>query len=215
MLREIPSHSLFTILMVVGFLAIALAKAVAPKRFHDFLLVLGNSKYLKIYSRDQKFLDYHDAFLFVNLIITATIFSLICIEHLATHITINLTLTVKFLFGVTAFILAKVLLERLIASLFEIDAMVDAYLFQKISYKNYIGLILLPINALLTYSITPNKLLLQGIIILILLLNTSGLITTFKGHQNEIKKNLFYFILYLCALEIAPYIVIYSIFSAS
>ncbi len=215
MLREIPSDSLFTILMVTGFFAIAVAKSIAPKRFNDFLLVLVNSKYLKIYSRDQKFLDYHDALLFLNLIITASIFSLICIEHLFSAIPTNLTLLVKLLFGVTAFILAKVLLERLIASLFEIDAMVDDYLFQKISYKNYIGLILLPVNALLTYSLTPSKVLLQGILILILLLNTSGLITTFKGYQNEIKKNLFYFILYLCALEIAPYIVIYSIFSAS
>ncbi len=215
MLREIPSDSLFTILMVTGFFAIAVAKSIAPKRFNDFLLVLVNSKYLKIYSRDQKFLDYHDALLFLNLIITASIFSLICIEHLFSATPTNLTLLVKLLFGVTAFILAKVLLERLIASLFEIDAMVDDYLFQKISYKNYIGLILLPVNALLTYSLTPSKVLLQGILILILLLNTSGLITTFKGYQNEIKKNLFYFILYLCALEIAPYIVIYSIFSAS
>ena len=40
---------------------IASAKLVAPKRFADFVFIIGNFKYLKIYSRDQKFLDKFDA----------------------------------------------------------------------------------------------------------------------------------------------------------
>ena len=211
MLREIPSHTLLTALMVLGLLTIALAKAIAPARFYDFILVLGNSKYLKIYSRDQKFLDYHDGLLFINLIVAISIFASIGLKCFNIIDAVTPALMIKLLFGSATFILAKVLLERLIASLFEIDDIIDRYLFQKISYKNYIGIILLPINAFLTFSVAPQKNLLYGVIILIFLLNVSGLITTFKGYQNEIKRNLFYFILYLCALEITPYIVIYSI----
>ena len=48
MIREIFSNELLTILLLVGMIVIAIAKLTAPKRFEDFLLVIGNSKYLKI-----------------------------------------------------------------------------------------------------------------------------------------------------------------------
>jgi hypothetical protein len=41
----------------LGVLAIVLAKFTNHLRFNDFLFVIGNSKYLKIYSKDQKFID--------------------------------------------------------------------------------------------------------------------------------------------------------------
>ena len=81
----------------------------------------------------------------------------------------RLDLLFKIAFGIAVFILIKVLLERLIASLFEIDDLVDQYLFQKISYKNYLGLILVPINAILIFSITPTLRIIYILIILLLL----------------------------------------------
>ncbi len=214
MLREVPAHTLYIILLVICLVAIAIAKSIAPKRFSEFILVIGNSKYLKIYGKDQKFLDYYDGLLFLNLIISSAIFCVLCFEHLTNSIEINVTLIFKLVLGIGIFILAKVLLERLIASLFEIDTIIDNYLFQKISYKNYLGILLLPINALLIFSIAPSETLIYGILLLLFVVNISGLITTFKMYQNEIKNNFFYFILYLCALEIAPYVIIYAVFSA-
>ncbi|TBM98999.1 DUF4271 domain-containing protein [Hyunsoonleella flava] len=214
MLREVPSHTLYTLLLLSCLATIAIAKSIAPRRFNEFIMVISNSRYLKIYGKDQKFLDYYDGLLFINLIISGAIFSVICIENLTNSIESNITLLVKLVVGIGIFMLAKVLLERLIASLFEIDEIIDNYLFQKISYKNYLGILLLPINAILIFSIAPTKTLLYSILGLLFVVNISGLFTSFKMYQNEIKNNFFYFILYLCALEIAPYVVIYAIFSA-
>ncbi|GGD21926.1 DUF4271 domain-containing protein [Hyunsoonleella pacifica] len=214
MLREVPSHTLYTILLLICLVTIAIAKTIAPKRFNEFIMVISNSRYLKIYGKDQKFLDYYDGLLFLNLIISGTIFCMLCIENFTNSIEVNNTLLVKFVIGSGVFMLAKVLLERLIASLFEIDDIIDDYLFQKISYKNYLGILLLPVNAILIFSITPSKILLYLIFSFLFIVNISGLFTTFKTYQNEIKNNFFYFILYLCALEIAPYVIIYAIFSA-
>ena len=118
----------------------------------------------------------------------------------------------KLTFGVGLFILIKVLMERLIGSLFEIDKLVDSYLFQKISYKNYLGLLLLPINALLIFNVKSSLTIFYVAIGLLLVVNVIGLVTSFKTHLSVIKNNLFYFILYLCALEIAPYIILYKVF---
>ena len=60
MLRDNISNDFFIILLVASLVVIALAKITSPKRFNDFIMVLGNSKYLKIYSREQKFFDKFD-----------------------------------------------------------------------------------------------------------------------------------------------------------
>ena len=77
MLTDIISNDFFTILLVIGLITVAAAKLASPKRFNDFIAVLGNSKYLKIYAREQKFFDKFDALLFVNLIISVSLFCFI------------------------------------------------------------------------------------------------------------------------------------------
>ncbi|GAA4804504.1 DUF4271 domain-containing protein [Litoribaculum gwangyangense] len=212
MLRNIISNELFTILLVVGLVIIAMAKLTAPKRFDDFLIVLGNNKYLKIYARDQKFLDIFDGLLFGNLILSLSVFCYLIYQNLTETREVSFNIMFKLGIGIASFILIKVLVERLIASLFEIDKLIDTYIFQKISYKNYLGLLLLPINALLLYTFKPTLTLFYIIIGLLLIVNIVGLLSLFKAHQSLIKNNLFYFILYLCALEITPYIILYKVF---
>ncbi|TXG36817.1 DUF4271 domain-containing protein [Seonamhaeicola maritimus] len=212
MLREIASNEIFTVLLIIGLAILAIVKLTAPKRFDDFIFVIGNSKYLKIYSRDQKFLDKFDALLFGNLIITSSIFAYILLQFFTESKEISINTLFKLGVGIAAFILIKVLIERLIGSLFELDSLMDTYLFQKISYKNFLGVLLLPINAFLLYSLELTLPIIYIMLIILLIVNIIGLITSFKTHQSLIKSHFFYFILYLCALEIAPYVILYKVF---
>lgn len=214
MLRNITSNELVTILLVFGLAITSLAKLLAPKRFNDLVFVIGSTKYLKIYSRDQKFFDKFDALLFINLIITTSVFGVVCLQIQTDANIININTLFNLSVGIGVFILVKVLIERLIGSLFDIDNLIDNYLFQKTSYKNYSGLFLLPINAILIYAVPNSLTLIYAMIILLLIINFIGFLTAFKMYQNVIKNNLFYFILYLCALEITPYIILYKVFIA-
>lgn len=211
MLRDIISNDFFTILLMVGLTVVAAAKAASPKRFNDFMSVLGNSKYLKIYSREQKFFDKFDALLFTNLILSISLFAFISYKFFAKTNTISVDLMFKIAFGIFVYILIKVFIERLVGSLFDMDAIIDQYLFQKISYKNYLGVALIPVNALLLYSFKPTLTFFYVTVILLFIIILIGLFTSFKAHQNLIKYNFFYFILYLCALEIAPCIILYKV----
>jgi hypothetical protein len=212
MLRDILSNDLFTIILVIGLVIVALAKLTAPKRFDDFILVIGNDKYLKIYSRDQKFLDKFDALMFLNFVLSISVFCFIVYQQVTNTKAISVNAIFKLTVSIGVLILIKVLVERLVGSLFEIDKLIDQYIFQKISFKNYLGILLLPINALFIYSIKPSLPIIYSIIILFFIINIIGLISTVKTNQNLIKNHLFYFILYLCALEIAPYIILYKVF---
>ncbi len=215
MLRDIISNDLYTILLTIGFIIVAIAKLTSPKRFDDFVFVVGNSKYLKIYSREQKFFDKFDALLFSNLVISLSVFIFIIHKYATGGELLSLDEMFKIAFSIAVLILIKVLIERLIGSVFEIDSLIDDYLFQKISYKNYLGILLLPINALLLFSFKPTLPIIYISVLLLAIVNIIGLITSFKAHQSLIKYNYFYFILYLCALEISPYIVLYKVFFAN
>jgi hypothetical protein len=212
MMREVISNELFTILIVLGLCILAFAKYAFSNRFNDYLWVIGNSKYLKIYAREQKFIDQFDSLLFVNLIISLSIFSFVGYNTFVDSLQFDLTTFIKLFVGIGAIILIKILLERLIGSLFDIDELIDSYIFQKTNYKNYIGLFLLPINIILIYAIQPTATIMYVVIAFVILINLIGFITSFKTHQKTILNNLFYFILYLCALEIAPYIILYKLF---
>ena len=213
MLREVISNEWFTILIVLSLGILAFAKFSFAVRFNEYLGVLGNSKYLKIYTREQKFFDQFDALLFVNMIVSVSIFSFIGYNSLIGDLEFDLELFSKIILGIGALILIKIMLERLVGSLFEIDALIDAYLFQKTNYKNYIGLLLLPINIILIYAVTPSKGVIYVILGLLTLVNLFGIFTSFRMHQKILLSNLFYFILYLCALEIGPYIILYKLFN--
>lgn len=211
MIRMTESNELFTILMVIGLLFVALAKFFYSKRFSNFVYLPGNSKYLIIHTRDQKFFDKFDALLFSNLIISLSLFIAISYKSFTGYSILSVDTFLKLMVALAAFILTKVLIERLIGSLFEIDELMDSYLFQKTSYKNYLGLILIPLNAFFIFNQTPTEIIVLITISLLVLINLTGLIVSFKVHQNTLIRNLFYFILYLCALEIAPYIIIYKL----
>jgi hypothetical protein len=211
MLRESVSNEWFTVFIVLSLGFLTLSKFLFSRRFDDFLSVIGNSKYLKIYARDQKFIDGFDTLLFLNLLISVSIFSFLMYSEFVNPAEFDLIQFFKLLFGIGALVLIKILLERLIGSLFEIDALIDSYLFQKTTYKNYTGFVLLPINILLIYTLSPSKSMIYVILVLIFSINLIGFITSFKNHQKVLLNSLFYFILYLCALEIGPYLILYRL----
>lgn len=211
MMREIISNEWFTIFMVLGLVFISLAKVLFTNRFMDFIGVFGNSKYLKIYTKDQKFIDIFDGLLFFNLVISLSIFGYLSFLTLQPDHTFELDVFLKIILGISTLGIIKILIERLIGSLFEIDKVIEYYLFQKTSYKNFSGFVLLPLNALLLYTITPSKNSILLVILVLVLINLIGFMTSFKIHQKTVLSNIFYFILYLCALEIGPYLILYKI----
>ena len=212
MLRNVVHTDWFTILILTGLFLIAFSRFLYTKRFDDLMGIFKNSNYLKIYIKDQKFINLFDGLLFLNLIISLAIF-LIVVSRGLFHAQEqqNLTLYYKLLVGIGSVILIKVLIDRLIGSLFDIDEVMNFYVFQKITFKNFLGIILLPINIILIYATTPSKTLIYIAISLLFIINFVGFAMSFGANLKAIKNNIFYFILYLCALEIAPYVILFKV----
>ena len=209
-MRNFITYDWFTVFTIIGVFAVVTSKLLNTLRFNDFLYVIGNSKYLKIYSKDQKFIDQFDSFLFINLALSFSIFAHFAYSTFVSPLSFELISFLKLLFAVSTIIIIKTLLERLIGSLFEIDKLMDYYLFQKTTFKNFSGIVFLIANLFLLYTNTYANVVLIVAFSFICLINFIGFLTSFKNYQNRINPNLFYFLLYLCALEIGPYILLYK-----
>ena len=80
------------------------------------------------------------------------------------------------------------------------------------SYRTYLALALLPINGILYYNNVHDTIYFV-LIAAILTINLLTYLIALKNYQNFIAGKLFYFILYLCALEIGPYYFMYYWFT--
>jgi hypothetical protein len=108
---------------------------------------------------------------------------------------------------------AKLIIGVIIGSVFEIKNISLSHVFQQISTLNILGVILLPFNALAVFSFPKQPLLFGVIFTISCLIIFSGLLKSIKSYQKLLINNLFYFILYLCTLEIGPYVILCKLFS--
>lgn len=180
-------------------------------RFNDFLWVFTSSKYLKIYTRDQRFIDSFDSLLFANLTISLSIFLFFSYNTFIGPLNFDLLLFLKLMLAVSLFFLIKTMIERLLGSVFGMETLLDQYLFQKITFKNFSGLLILLCNLLLIYSDFNHFYLILSMLFVLGVILLVGFLNSYQMNLNEINRNFFYFLLYLCALEIGPYVLLFKV----
>jgi hypothetical protein len=113
----------------------------------------------------------------------------------------------------SVFVLSKFLLEKIIATAFKIEEFNEQFNLLKVNYRTYLSLLLLPINIILYYNPIQSSTFFWLLIIVLFALNVVTYIIALKLYQNLLIRKIFYFILYLCTLEIAPYYFIYNWFT--
>ena len=81
------------------------------------------------------------------------------------------------------------------------------------TFKNYSGMVFLIANLFLLYTSHYAQIIIIAAFSLICVINIIGFITSFQNYQKIINPNFFYFLLYLCALELGPYVLLYKVIS--
>ncbi len=198
-----------TLLFFIGFSIIAINRNVFDIRFAEFTRLLISDKYLKIYKDNTNIKNSFTLSFIVLQFIAITFFVQICLYSYGWIHNLDLISFIQIINFLSFFVIGKYLLEKIIANSFYIEDFADALNLQKATYRNYFGLILLCIDILLFYNNITNKLLLNTLIFAVVITNILLYIIFIKNHQKIILNKLFYFILYLCTLEIAPYFLLY------
>ncbi len=211
--RIIENKDWATLLFVLSFAAIAFTKSVFENRFTDFVRLLFSDKYINIYKDSSHLWSGFTIALFLVQIISFAFLIQLSLSNFGYASKTDWILYIQIITFLMYFVLAKFLIEKIIANAFNVDEFIEQFNLQKVIYRTYIGLILLPINAVLFYYDELSKNIPLFILGLILIINTITYFISIKNYQNLILSKLFYFILYLCALEIAPYYFMYYWFT--
>jgi len=204
-----------TTLFVLCFTLIAINRAVFEVRFAEFIRIAVSDKYLKIYRDSGNMKSWFTISMFIVQLISFAFLIQITLAYFGLTTKTNWISYIQIITLLGVFILSKYLVEKIIATTFNIEDFNEQFNLQKVNYRTYIGLLVLPINVLLFYNDFLSKTLLLVIISIILIINILTYFFSLKNYQNLILSKFFYFILYLCALEIAPYYFMYYWFTKS
>ncbi len=198
-----------TYLFIFSFVLIAITKTAFETRFSEFLRILVSDKYIKVYKDTSHLMSGFTILLFLVQIISFSFFIQIVLNYFGYVSKTDWVIFLRIFTFFGIFVLSKFLIEKIVAAIFNIEEFAEQFNLQKVSYRTFVGIILLPINIYLFYNNTSSNILIYCIIVVILIINLFSYLISLKIYQNLLIGKLFYFILYLCALEIAPYYFIY------
>ncbi|MGO3181658.1 MAG: DUF4271 domain-containing protein [Aequorivita sp.] len=209
--RLIESSDWATYLLVACFVIYALSKYFYPKRFHEFSLLPINNQYFFVEGKNDELNHPFNMMLFIGQIICVSVFIYLLFEVFnPTETQDNKWLFIQICTGYSVFVLIKFSLEKIVGSIFSLDEIINGYLYQKLSYRNFLGILFFIGNLFFLYAFPPSAIALVAFGSAIVLLNAIALLYSYKKMGKLISDNFFYFILYLCTLEIAPYIILYK-----
>jgi len=207
--RVLNNLDWITAIIFGSILFMVIAKNLFYNRFLNFIILPFNNKYIFMYNKKDKLLNGFHIFFTLFQLLNLSLFI-----YLASNILSNsesdlypmaFLAILGFLF---LFLFGKILLQMGNGFVFNNTKIITEFIFKKLSYLNYSSIIMLVANTVLTYVFKDSKIVLFVCIFLIVLVNVIGWITIIKNYQKLISGYFFYFILYLCALEIAPFVII-------
>jgi hypothetical protein len=207
--RIIENKDWATALFLMSFALIVFSKNLFETRFYHFVRLLISDKYTKIYRENNHVVSGFTILLFITNIISLSFFIQLIFHHLGYGAKTDWVLFVQIVTFLTVFILSKYLIEKIIATTFGLEEVIETFNLQKVNFRTYLGMLLLPITGVLYYNDFLSNSLIYTLIAILLIINILTYVFSLKNFQNVIISKLFYFILYLCALEIAPYYFLY------
>ncbi|WP_420378285.1 DUF4271 domain-containing protein [Gilvibacter sp.] len=210
-LREIASDSWIISLVVLAMLILAIAAYNYQESFRSFLQLPLSNRYFIISGKSQHTTSPFPTLLFLVGLIGAALYGSFLSVELNAGSSPGLSLFLQMTAAIFGFFSIKFLLTRLIGVVFKLEDLVGTYVFEKLSFLNLIGLGLLGFCVIYRYGPLQSEWILYLAGLLAIGAYIMGLIYSYKNNENLIFRNFFYFILYLCALEISPFILLYKV----
>ncbi|MFY8098308.1 MAG: DUF4271 domain-containing protein [Flavobacterium sp.] len=198
-----------TILFVLAAIIIATNKTIFEVRFNEFLKLGISDKYNKIYKDTSNLMNWFTISMFIIQLISFSFFILLLLSYFNYTKTDNYISFIQIFTFLFVFILSKFLIEKIVGTTLNVESFVEQFNLVKVNYRAFLGLVLLPINIFLYYNQTPIQLVFYIILGVFVLYNVLTYYFLIKTYQKIIIGKIFYFILYLCTLEIAPYYFMY------
>ena len=210
--RQWESLDWVTLTLVACIIILVIAKYLYPKRFNEFIILPVTNKYFLVQGKNDEIGHPFNVLLFAVQVISVSLFIYLFFTlYDPVQTQTNPWLFLQICTGYVVFVIGKFCIEKIVGAVFSIDPLINGYLYQKLSYRNLLSLVFLLGNVLFFYTFPINYTIISVFVASILAFNGIALFYSYKSNGNLIYRHFFYFILYLCALEISPYILLYKV----
>jgi hypothetical protein len=207
--RILETKDWATLTFIVVLCLVVLAKSAFENRFSDYIRLLISDKYLKVYKDPSQLQSGFSVLLFFISVFSASFFLLLLSNYYKIGNATDGILFIRITTLVFVFVLTKYLIEKIIATSFGIEEVIETFNLKKLSYRSYVFLLLLPVVFVMYFTNYIADNFIFYIFVALFVINLLTYLFSLRIYQNLIIKHLFYFILYLCAFEIAPYYFLY------
>jgi len=200
-----------TLVFFCIFLILAILKKTFNDRFNHTSVLFFSKKYLSIYFNKEKsnvFILYQGLFFLVQVLTFSLLFYYLWGYFNPSVGVVNLSMFLFVVAGVCFYFGARYFIGLFLATIFDFSRFFKRLVYEKISYNNNLTLWVLPFLLALTYSLKNQVYIIKITFIFFLLLVLFRYVMLLVNNKKLIFNNLFYFILYLCALEIVPLVII-------
>lgn len=206
MIRDYILFDGFTIIILLNIIIVTIAKALNNSKFKQFIFIYLNNSFLKFNTNNNSFLSSFNSLLNINYLISLSVYISIIISYSSYGVNNNFEISIFFktLLIVIVFVYAKYLIELLVGWAFSISKFIVTFNLQKNNFNKLIGIIIILLNSLAIYSFPNSMTFIKMSIFFVISLYLIGLYKVIRLNDNLILSNMFYFILYLCTLEIVP-----------
>lgn len=208
--RNIPNTDWITGVLLLIILLLGFAKMIHQDKFNKILRLFTSNRYFLNYGKESNrtFNTFSNVMHLVQLL-SFTLLGYLIIQKWTRYNEIQYEFNYLDLFGfITLYLIGKLIILKLIGIIFKFHKLQDNLIFLKISYLNLIAVYLIPLIAFLTYSEIINKQIIYLSIIYVLFLFLFSYLLILLNNKKIIYNNFFYFILYICTLEIAPLLIV-------
>ncbi len=196
---------------IIIFSLLAIVKWLYKERLFNLVTIYFSKGYFLKYGKEnQPIFNWFNAVLFfIQSVIIGFLFFAYCIFYKPEIIQQNsLQLLLKTSIFVSSFFLVRYIVGKALAIIFEINKEHESLTFAKISYLYSSILLITPFTFFIFYIKTYNLLAFHFTIALFSILLIIRYVVIFNNNNKIIFSRLFYFMLYFCALEIAPILLV-------
>jgi len=210
MISSFVSQNWVTVIIFFIIALITLLHYLYEDRFIKFVSIINSREYFIDYIDKKKgFISFFNVILFL---IQLGIYSLLIYKIKINFEIFNNKVTSFFyiLLVLFLFFIGRYLIGRMLSSVFNLQGKQNVLSFIKFTYFSKISIFILPFIIFIYYYPYYNNLLIMINIGIVIIMFVFFYLKILLQNQKMIFSNLFYFILYLCTLEIIPLVYLYK-----
>lgn len=187
---------------------IAVLKIIDADRLKGYAFALFNKNFIESeVEEDTTFLNFFQILIFIFSVTVLTLSFIFILNEITTGFSLEFSVFLRFFSLIILYFLIKTTIESALSSLFLIKKQMRFYIVSKYSYLYSISFLLFLFFLLFKYCpLKPTVFIYVGIFLFLM-----KFVFHVVNNKKLIFSKLFYFILYICALEIAPLFILFKL----